>query len=52
MKKIKIFTVMLAFAGLSLSAKAQVTVVDSGYCGANLTWALTSDSILTIRGNG
>ena len=52
MKAIKISLLGIAFLGLSLSAKAQVTVVDSGYCGANLTWALTSDSILTIRGNG
>jgi hypothetical protein len=35
--------------------KAQTTVIDSGYCGAsgnNLTWVLTSDSVLTISGSG
>ena len=38
-----------------MGAKAQVTVVDSGYCGAsgnNLTWILTSDGVLTISGSG
>jgi len=38
-RKSKILLI-LAFAGMSLGANAQVTVVDSGYCGANLTWAL------------
>jgi hypothetical protein len=31
------------------------SVIDSGYCGAsgnNLTWVLTSDSVLTISGSG
>ena len=52
MKKCIVFC---AFIGLSLSAAAQVTVVDSGDCGAsgnNLTWVLTSDSVLTICGSG
>ena len=35
---------------------AQVTVIDSGYCGAsggtNLSWKLTSDSVFTISGSG
>ena len=37
--------------------QAQVTTIDSGYCGGegdgkNLTWTLTSDSVLTISGSG
>jgi hypothetical protein len=28
------------------------TTIDSGSCGANLTWKLTSDSVLTISGSG
>jgi len=37
--------------------QAQVTVIDSGYCGANaggtnLTWTLYSDSVLRIHGSG
>jgi len=55
MKEFKIFLGMLALIGLSLVAKAQVTVIDSGYCGAsgsNLEWKLTSDSVLTISGSG
>ena len=48
--KILVLTICFSF-----SAKAQVTVVDSGYCGAygnNLAWVLTSDSVLTISGSG
>jgi len=40
--------VLLAFVGLSVSATAQITTIDSGSCGTNLTWVLTSDSLLTI----
>ena len=29
-----------------------VTIVDSGTCGANLTWTLNSDGVLTISGTG
>ena len=55
MKKIRFCLSMLALGGLSLGARAQVTTVDSGYCGANgnnLEWKLTSDSTLTISGSG
>jgi len=39
--------------GLSfISANAQTTIIDSGTCGANLTWKLTNDSTLTISGSG
>jgi len=51
MNRVKIFFGILAFVGLSLGITAQVTVVDSGSCGANLTWVLTSDSTLTISGS-
>lgn len=29
-----------------------ITVVDSGYCGENLTWTYTDDGVLSISGNG
>jgi len=32
--------------------QAQTTIIDSGSCGANLTWILESDSTLTISGSG
>jgi len=48
-KKIILLAVLVAF---SFCAKAQVTTIDSGTCGANLTWILTSDSTLTISGSG
>ena len=54
-QNVKFFLVFLAFVGMSvMGAKAQ-TVVDFGSFGAsgnNLTWVLTSDSILTIYGSG
>jgi hypothetical protein len=34
------------------SVQAQIIVIDSGTCGTNLTWKLTSDSVLTINGSG
>ena len=52
--KIVLFTAMLALTGLSEGLFAQ-TVVAQGDCGAsgnNLTWVFTSDSVLTISGNG
>jgi len=52
MKKVANFLAALAFVGLSGSANAQITVIDSGTCGADLAWKLTSDSTLTISGNG
>jgi len=51
MKKSILF---FAFTGLVLSINAQDTIA-SGNCGIygnNLTWILTSDSTLTISGNG
>ena len=50
----KLFILVFAFIGIVNCAKAQV-VVASGECGAsgsNLNWVLTSDSVLTISGNG
>ena len=46
---------IFAFLSMANSVNAQVTVIDSGYCGAsgnNLSWKLTSDSVLTISGSG
>ena len=37
---------------LTQFAFSQTTLIDSGTCGASLTWVLTSDSTLTIRGSG
>ena len=51
MKKLVISIGMFAILGV-FSANAQVIVVDSVFCGANLTWKLTSDSVLTISGSG
>ena len=49
----KITVLTIAFLGLSLGFKVKAqTVIDSGSCGANLTWVLTSDSVLTISGSG
>jgi hypothetical protein len=58
MKK-TIIILLLTFICTLNYAKAQVTVIASGYCGdkgscgesgsgTNLTWVLTSDSVLTI----
>ena len=57
MNRINTFLVLAAFMALCLSANAQITVIDSGYCGGvgdgkNLEWKLTSDSVLTISGSG
>ncbi len=53
MKKI---TLLLALTGiLTLNSLTAQTVIASGNCGAdgdNLTWVLTSDSLLTISGSG
>jgi hypothetical protein len=43
--------ISLAFAGISLSAKAQ-DMIASGVCGDSLNWVLTTDSTLTISGSG
>ena len=50
MKK-QILILALLSAIIINSAKAQTTIA-SGTCGAGLTWVLTSDSVLTISGNG
>ncbi len=53
MKKI---TLLLALTGiLTFNSLTAQTVIASGNCGAdgdNLTWVLTSDSLLTISGSG
>ena len=37
---------------LSITNSNAQTIIDQGTCGANLTWVLTSDSVLTISGSG
>ncbi|MCL2131677.1 MAG: leucine-rich repeat protein [Lentimicrobiaceae bacterium] len=50
MKKVVNFLAAFAFIGLSGSANAQITVIDSGTTDS-LAWILTSDSVLTISGD-
>jgi len=54
MKQFIKFLTVFALTGIlgTSVAFSQVTVIDSGTCGANLTWKLTSDSTLTISGSG
>ena len=55
MKQIKVLVLAALVGTVAMHSTAQVTVVDSGYCGAsgnNLTWKLTSDSVLSINGSG
>jgi len=55
MRKLYKFFIALALFSVSIIANAQGTVIASGDCGANgnnLTWTLTSDSVLTISGSG
>ena len=40
------------FLCIFLSSPAKAAVVNSGSCGANATWTLTDDGILTISGSG
>ena len=49
----RIISVTVIF--LSMTSGFSQTIIDSGYCGAsgnNLTWQLSSDSVLTIYGIG
>ena len=50
MRKKVFFLTAVMFCSLA-TVQAQ-TVIDSGTCGANLTWKLTTDSTLTISGSG
>ena len=36
----------------NLKVEAKATVVDSGKCGANVSWQFDSDGVLTISGTG
>lgn len=51
MKRVGTFLVWVAFIGLSISANAQ-SIVDTGSCGASLTWKLYSNDSLSISGSG
>lgn len=41
-----------ALAAGNADTKAGSDIIDSGTCGTNLTWTLTSDGLLTISGTG
>ena len=43
---------LLATLAAFASAEGDVTIVDSGTCGSNLTWTFDSAGTLTISGNG
>ncbi|MCD7770685.1 MAG: leucine-rich repeat protein [Oscillospiraceae bacterium] len=47
-----IVALALSFNMLSVVSVADTTVVDYGTCGANLTYVLDSDGVLTISGTG
>ena len=49
-KMTRMLFLIFAFIGIVHCAKAQI--IDQGTCGENLTWVLTSDSVLTISGTG
>ena len=59
MRKLKVWgtllALILAFTAFAVFAKSPVraaTIVDSGSCGANATWTLDSDGVLTVSGSG
>ena len=57
MKQFRVLILAAILGTAAMHSTAQVTVIDSGYCGAagdgsNLTWKFTSDSVLTISGSG
>ena len=55
MKRTIMVTVLLTLLALMLCGSAiaeEVTIVDSGTCGENLTWELDSEGTLTIDGAG
>ena len=47
-----LLSVALLLAIFALPTKAEVAIVESGTCGADLTWILGSDGTLTISGTG
>lgn len=52
MRRIFFAVVLILLLSLLCGAVAGQDVVDSGSCGSNLTWELTADGTLTIRGTG
>ena len=56
MRKLRVLAVLaivlvLSFTCLATKAGA-ASIVDSGYCGDNLTWTLNSDGTLATSGSG
>lgn len=52
MRRIFCAVALILLLSLLCGAAAGQDVVDSGSCGSNLTWELTADGTLTIRGTG
>lgn len=52
MRRIFCAVALILLLSLLCGAVAGQDVVDSGSCGSNLTWELTADGTLTIRGTG
>ena len=50
MKSLKFFPLFIA--GLWGGLVANARTIDSGTCGANLSWKLTDDWVITISGIG
>ncbi len=53
MKRISTLLIIAIIFAISVFAQTKTpTIISSGTCGNNLTWQLTSDSVLTISGTG
>ena len=55
MKKrlLSLFLALVMILGMiPVTGAEEITVVDSGSCGEDMTWTLTSDGLLTISGTG
>ncbi len=47
-----VLALVLLCVGVPFAAAKDVTIVDSGTCGGNLTWTLNSEGTLTVSGEG
>ncbi|MBR6314141.1 MAG: leucine-rich repeat protein, partial [Clostridia bacterium] len=47
-----VLALVLLCVGVPFAAAEDVTIVDSGTCGSNLTWTLDSEGTLEISGEG